>query len=55
MSPLDTVQAVRNYRCRGWATVPIAKGEKGPTFQGWPNFVADLADFPNLYGTPMSG
>jgi hypothetical protein len=52
MSPLD---AVDNYRRRGWATVPIAKGEKGPTFQGWPDFIADPADVPNLYGNAMSG
>jgi hypothetical protein len=55
MSAFNTVQAVHDYHRREWKTVPIVKGEKGPTFQGWPDFVADPADFPNLYGNANVG
>jgi hypothetical protein len=37
----DVNSFAAKYRQRGWAPLPFARGKKGPTSTGWPNFVAD--------------
>src|SRR6185437_9355238 len=45
-----TLDAARDYHQRGWAILPIPRGEKGPRITGWPDLRLGESDLPAYFG-----